>query len=115
VPVTKLLVANRGEIAVRIMSSAGTVAPGHVGPMPVQVANGVVDLLAPDDAAAVGAARRPGERHARYLELVAEAYERGKGLSTAAAFELDDVIDPADTRAVLSRALAVATVNPADE
>jgi acetyl-CoA carboxylase carboxyltransferase component len=32
---------------------------------------------------------------------VASYYERGKALSTAAAFEIDDVIDPADTRAVL--------------
>jgi acetyl/propionyl-CoA carboxylase alpha subunit/acetyl-CoA carboxylase carboxyltransferase component len=50
----------------------------------------------------------PGARHARYEELVAQAYERGKGLSTAAAFEFDDVIDPAQTRAVLARALAIA-------
>ena len=26
------------------------------------------------------------------------AYERGRGLSVAAYFEIDDVIDPADTR-----------------
>ncbi|MFD2399822.1 carboxyl transferase domain-containing protein [Prauserella oleivorans] len=50
----------------------------------------------------------PEARHARYQELVAQAYERGKGLSTAAAFEIDDVIDPADTRAVLTRTLEVA-------
>ena len=30
--------------------------------------------------------------------MVAEAYERGKALSTATLFEIDDVIDPADTR-----------------
>ena len=43
----------------------------------------------------------PQARQARYEELVAEHYTRGKALSTAAAFEIDDVIDPADTRAVL--------------
>jgi acetyl-CoA carboxylase carboxyltransferase component len=48
----------------------------------------------------------PAEREARYQQLVAEHYERGKALSTAAAFEIDDVIDPADTRAVLARVLA---------
>ena len=42
----------------------------------------------------------------RYEELVAEQYTRGKALSTAAAFEIDDVIDPADTRAVLTDVLA---------
>ena len=47
----------------------------------------------------------PAERQARYDELVAAAYERGKGLSAAAAFELDDVIDPAETRSVIVRAL----------
>ena len=43
----------------------------------------------------------PEARQARYEELVAEHYSRGKAISTAAAFEIDDVIDPADTRAVL--------------
>ncbi|MGB3696549.1 MAG: carboxyl transferase domain-containing protein [Gordonia sp. (in: high G+C Gram-positive bacteria)] len=33
-----------------------------------------------------------------YDQLVALAYQRGRGLSAAATFELDDVIDPADTR-----------------
>src|SRR5919108_1854722 len=36
----------------------GTVAPDQVGPMSIQVPNGVVDLLVPDEAAAVAAARR---------------------------------------------------------
>ncbi|WP_337830155.1 acetyl-CoA carboxylase family protein [Pseudonocardia sp. TMWB2A] len=44
-------------------------------------------------------------RRARYDELVAGYYERGKALSVATVFEIDDVIDPADTRAVVSRAL----------
>jgi len=48
----------------------------------------------------------PSARQARYEELVAEQYTRGKALSTAMAFEIDDVIDPADTRAVLSAVLA---------
>ncbi len=48
----------------------------------------------------------PAAREARYEELVAEHYTRGKALSTAAAFEIDDVIDPADTRAVLTDVLA---------
>jgi acetyl/propionyl-CoA carboxylase alpha subunit/acetyl-CoA carboxylase carboxyltransferase component len=48
----------------------------------------------------------PEARQARYEELVAEQYTRGQALSTAMAFEIDDVIDPADTRAVLSDVLA---------
>ena len=48
----------------------------------------------------------PEARQARYDELVAEQYTRGKALSTAMAFEIDDVIDPADTRAVLAGVLA---------
>ncbi|WP_153502733.1 carboxyl transferase domain-containing protein [Cumulibacter manganitolerans] len=47
----------------------------------------------------------PRERKHRYDELVAEQYERGKALSTAAAFEIDDVIDPARTRELVIRAL----------
>jgi acetyl/propionyl-CoA carboxylase alpha subunit/acetyl-CoA carboxylase carboxyltransferase component len=48
----------------------------------------------------------PDARRARYDELVAEYYSRGKALSTAQAFEIDDVIDPADTRQVLIGTLA---------
>ncbi|MCW5622072.1 MAG: ATP-grasp domain-containing protein [Burkholderiales bacterium] len=40
----------------------------------------------------------PAERKARFDEMVAQAYQRGKALSAAELFEIDDVIDPADTR-----------------
>jgi acetyl-CoA carboxylase carboxyltransferase component len=40
----------------------------------------------------------PAERQAAYEAAVAAAYERGQGINMAAYFELDDVIDPADTR-----------------
>ena len=43
----------------------------------------------------------PGDRQRRYEELVAEQYEKGKALSTATAFEIDDVIDPAETRGLV--------------
>ncbi|HEX5297103.1 MAG TPA: carboxyl transferase domain-containing protein [Streptosporangiaceae bacterium] len=47
----------------------------------------------------------PGDRQARYEQLVADQYTRGKALSTAMAFEIDDVIDPADTRGVITDVL----------
>ncbi|HMQ27739.1 MAG TPA: carboxyl transferase domain-containing protein, partial [Acidimicrobiales bacterium] len=40
----------------------------------------------------------PGEREAAYEALVARAYEHGKAINLASHFEIDDVIDPADTR-----------------
>jgi acetyl-CoA carboxylase carboxyltransferase component len=48
-----------------------------------------------------------GAREARYRELLAQMYEQGKALSVAGVAEIDDVIDPAETRAVISGALAV--------
>jgi acetyl-CoA carboxylase carboxyltransferase component len=41
----------------------------------------------------------PVARQARYDALVANLYEKGKALSTATYFEIDDVIDPAESRA----------------
>jgi acetyl/propionyl-CoA carboxylase alpha subunit/acetyl-CoA carboxylase carboxyltransferase component len=38
------------------------------------------------------------ERRETYERMVAEAYARGKAVNTASLFEIDDVIDPADTR-----------------
>ena len=40
----------------------------------------------------------PDEREASFQERVAKMYEHGKALNTASFFEIDDVIDPADTR-----------------
>ncbi len=41
-----------------------------------------------------------GERAARFDAMVADMYERGTALNTATYFEVDDVIDPAATRAL---------------
>jgi acetyl-CoA carboxylase carboxyltransferase component len=40
----------------------------------------------------------PVARHEAFEHMVAAAYERGRGISVASYFEIDDVIDPADTR-----------------
>ena len=46
----------------------------------------------------------PGEREATYQRMVAGAYEKGKAISTASVFEIDDAIDPAETRAWITTA-----------
>jgi acetyl-CoA carboxylase carboxyltransferase component len=51
----------------------------------------------------------PEARQVRYEQLVADQYTRGKALSTAMAFEIDDVIDPADTRGVITDVLGRAS------
>ncbi|GAA3545550.1 carboxyl transferase domain-containing protein [Amycolatopsis ultiminotia] len=48
----------------------------------------------------------PAARRARYDELIESYYEAGKAISVASVFEVDDVIDPAETRSVLRRVLA---------
>jgi acetyl-CoA carboxylase carboxyltransferase component len=45
------------------------------------------------------------DRDAMEAQLIARAYEHGKALNVASAFEIDDVIDPAETRAVILAAL----------
>ena len=45
------------------------------------------------------------KRNALYEKMVAEAYERGKALSMATMFEIDDVINPSMTREILVKAL----------
>ncbi len=54
----------------------------------------------------------PAERDARFREMVATAYQRGKALSTAELFEIDDVIDPADTRTWIVNALRALPPSP---
>ncbi|HIG44554.1 MAG: carboxyl transferase domain-containing protein [bacterium] len=50
----------------------------------------------------------PAERQAAYESMVAAAYARGQGLNAAHVFEVDDVIDPADTRRWLVAGLKAA-------
>ncbi len=47
----------------------------------------------------------PEARRRRYDELVAAAYERGRALNGGVSFAFDDVIDPADSRLWIARAL----------
>jgi acetyl-CoA carboxylase carboxyltransferase component len=48
------------------------------------------------------------ERDALFRQMVDRMYEAGKALNAATYFEIDDVIDPADTRRVVSATLAAA-------
>ncbi|MDQ3148068.1 MAG: biotin carboxylase, partial [Actinomycetota bacterium] len=50
----------------------------------------------------------PDERQALFDEMVERSYEHGKALNTATWFEIDDVIDPVDSRRWVSTALAAA-------
>ena len=52
------------------------------------------------------------EREALFQNLVAQAIERGQALNMASHLEIDEVIDPADTRGWLLRVLAAATARP---
>ncbi|MGY1714157.1 carboxyl transferase domain-containing protein [Geodermatophilus sp. SYSU D01106] len=72
---------------------------GEFGPMSLE---GAVRLGARRELEALA----PPEREARFAELVAESYAQGRALNVASVFEVDDVVDPADTREVLLRALA---------
>jgi len=48
----------------------------------------------------------PAERKRVFDEMVARAYERGRATNTASHFEIDEVIDPAESRARVASVLA---------
>jgi acetyl-CoA carboxylase carboxyltransferase component len=54
----------------------------------------------------------PAERERTFSEMVERMYEHGKALNAASHFEIDDVIDPADTRRWISLAFAAAPAPP---
>jgi acetyl/propionyl-CoA carboxylase alpha subunit/acetyl-CoA carboxylase carboxyltransferase component len=74
--------------------SVGTVAwpTGEFGGMGLE---GAVKLAYRNELAKI---EDPSERRRKYEEMVAQMYERGKALSIATIFGVDDTIDPADTR-----------------
>jgi acetyl-CoA carboxylase carboxyltransferase component len=84
--------------------------PGaHLGPMGLE---GAVRLALRKELAEIA---DEAEREARVKELTAAAEENAKALNAAALFEIDDVIDPADTRDVIAKTLrAAGDVAPAE-
>jgi acetyl-CoA carboxylase carboxyltransferase component len=82
----------------------------HLGPMGLE---GAVRLALRKELEAIA---DDAERESRVRELTAAAEENAKALNAAAIFEIDDVIDPAETRAVIASTLAAARANaPAPE
>jgi acetyl-CoA carboxylase carboxyltransferase component len=79
--------------------------PGaHLGPMGLEGAVRLAlrrELEAMDD---------DQEREQRVREVTAAAQENARAVNAAQLFELDDVIDPAETRALIARTLAAATI-----
>ena len=59
-------------------------------------------------AANVEAIEDEEEREQRVRDMTAAAQENAKALNAAALFELDDVIDPAETRGLIAATLAAA-------
>jgi acetyl-CoA carboxylase carboxyltransferase component len=55
----------------------------------------------------------PAEREALFETMVERSYASGKALNVATYFEIDDVIDPAETRQRLSSVFAAAPSPPA--
>jgi acetyl-CoA carboxylase carboxyltransferase component len=54
----------------------------------------------------------PAERDALFQSMVERAYQHGKALNVATAFEIDDVIDPADSRRRIVEALSASPPPP---
>jgi acetyl-CoA carboxylase carboxyltransferase component len=77
--------------------------PGaHLGPMGLE---GAVKLALRKELEAIA---DEAEREQRVRDLTAAAEENAKALNAAALFEIDDVIDPAETRSLLASTLAAA-------
>jgi acetyl/propionyl-CoA carboxylase alpha subunit len=100
VPVFTIILRKGYGLGAQGMAGASFVAPfftiswptGEFGGMGLE---GAVKLGYRNELAAIA---DPAERKAKYDEMVARSYERGKALSAATLFEFDEVIDPADTR-----------------
>jgi acetyl-CoA carboxylase carboxyltransferase component len=74
----------------------------HLGPMGLE---GAVKLALRKELEAIA---DEAERERRVRDLTAAAEENAKALNAAALFEIDDVIDPAETRSLIASTLAAA-------
>jgi acetyl-CoA carboxylase carboxyltransferase component len=100
VPVGTVVLRKGYGLGAQAMAAGGFKAPEFVVGWPTSEFGG----MGLEGAVRLGLRREleaiedPDERQAAYEAAVAAAYERGQGLNMAAYGEIDDVIDPADTR-----------------
>jgi acetyl-CoA carboxylase carboxyltransferase component len=77
----------------------------HLGPMGLE---GAVRLALRKELDAIA---DDAEREQRVRDMTAAAQDNAKALNAATLFEIDDVIDPADTRTLIASTLAAATAH----
>jgi acetyl-CoA carboxylase carboxyltransferase component len=114
VPLATIVLRKAYGLGAQAMMGGTTKAPlvclswptGEFGGMGLE---GAVRLGYPKELAAV---EDPTEREVLFQQLVARMYEIGKALSVASLFEIDDVIDPADSRRWLTAVLEAAGEPP---
>jgi acetyl-CoA carboxylase carboxyltransferase component len=107
VPVVAVVLRRAYGLGAQAMMAGSTRAPlltvawpsGELGPMGVE---GAVRLGMSKELAAV---TDDDERRRLTEELIAAQHARGRALPVATAFEIDDVIDPADTRDIVLQVL----------
>lgn len=75
---------------------------GEMGPMGLE---GAVQLAYRKELSAIA---DPEQRQKKYQDYVADMYRQGKAMNAASYMEIDDVIDPAETRRWLSHGLLTA-------
>ncbi len=107
VPMVMIVVRKAYGLGAQAMAGGSFKEPFAVGAWPTAEFGGMglegqVKLGFRNELAAI---EDPDARLARYEELVAAAYQRGKALAAGVSFQVDDVIDPADTRHYVSSAL----------
>ena len=72
----------------------------------------IADATGPGECAELAAIADPEERRKLFEDKVAKAYDAGEALNRSTNFMLDDVIDPAETRAWVTNMLAAIRPGP---
>jgi acetyl-CoA carboxylase carboxyltransferase component len=114
VPLLAVVTRRSYGLGAQAMMGGGTHEPlltvawpdAHLGPMGLE---GAVRLALRDELAKI---EDEGEREERVRELTAAAEMNARAINAASLFEIDDVIDPAETRRVLCSTLAAAGPPP---
>ncbi|MFM8888430.1 MAG: acyl-CoA carboxylase subunit beta [Solirubrobacterales bacterium] len=114
VPLLSVILRRSYGLGAQAMMGGGTHEPlltvawpgAHLGPMGLE---GAVRLALRDELAGI---EDEEEREGKVRELTEAAEQNARAINAATLFEIDDVIDPAETRRVLASTLAAAGEPP---